>query len=215
MFLDVAVPAGGVDLLANLKYLISPVLCAFIGWLTNWVAIKMLFRPRKPLNLGICSVQGVFPKRQPALAENMGRMVEKNLFNHSDIQKVLADPSFHQLFAGVAEEKVNDFLTNRLAGLNPMIAMFLNDDLKGRIRDMLMEELEGMLPNLLEKAAGELEQRLVISDLVRQKVEGFSSEKVEELLLAVMKKEFFFIEVVGGVLGFVIGVVQTVFFALV
>lgn len=208
------VTAAGFDWLANWKYLISPVLCAFIGWLTNWVAIRMLFRPRNPLRLGLCTVQGVFPKRKPALAQNLGHMVEKNLFSHADIQKVLADPSFHQLFVGVAGEKVDDFLTNRLAGLNPMIAMFLNDELKGRIRGMLMEELEGMLPDLLEKASGELEKRLVISELVKQKVEGFSNEKVEQLLLAVMKKEFFFIEVVGGVLGFLIGAAQAAFFTL-
>lgn len=214
LLLDTAPLAEGFALAAHWKFLVSPVICAFIGWLTNYVAVKMLFRPRSPLRLGVCTVQGVFPKRKSALAENLGRMVEKNLFNHSDIQKVLTDPSFHGIFAGIAEEKVNDFLNNRLVTINPMIAMFLNDELKGRIRDMLMEELEGMLPGLLEGAASELEKRLVISDLVKQKVEGFSNDRVEELLFAVMKKEFRFIEVIGGVLGFLIGLAQAIFFAL-
>ena len=204
---------AGFDPARDWKYVLAPVVCAFIGWLTNYVAVKMLFRPRKAVNIGICSIQGVFPKRQSALAENLGRMIEKNLFNHSDIQKVLNDPGFHKAFTDVAEEKVSDFLNNRLAGINPMIAMFLNDDLKGKIRGLLMAEMEQMLPELLEKAATELEKRLIISDLVRQKVEGFSSEKVEELLFAVMKKEFRFIEIVGGVLGFLIGVAQTLLFA--
>lgn len=214
MLLEISAGGDWIDLATHWKFLISPVLCAFIGWLTNYVAVKMLFRPRNPLNLGICTVQGVFPKRKSALAENLGQMVEKNLINHTDIQKTLADPALHKIFSGVAEEKVNDFLENRLAGLNPMIAMFLNDDMKDKIRGMLMEELDGMLPELLEKAAGELEKRLVISELVKEKVEGFSNDKVEALLFGVMKREFRFIELVGGVLGFLIGLGQALFFAL-
>ncbi len=201
------------DFAQDWKYLLAPFICAIIGWLTNYIAVKMLFRPRNPVNLGLFKVQGVFPKRQSALAENLGRAIEKNLINHDDIQKVINDPSFHALFNSVAEDKIDDFLDNRLASINPMLQMFLNDELKGRIKSLLMKEMDQMLPELLEKASSELEKRLVFSELVKEKVENFSSDKVEEILFAVMKKEFRFIEVIGGVLGFIIGIAQTLLFA--
>ena len=47
-----------------------------------------------------------------------------------------------------------------------------------------------------------------VETVVREKVEAFSSDKLEEMLLSIMKREFRFIEVVGAVLGFVIGLVQ-------
>jgi uncharacterized membrane protein YheB (UPF0754 family) len=43
---------------------------------------------------------------------------------------------------------------------------------------------------------------------VREKVESFSSDKLEDMLFSIMKKEFRFIEIVGGVLGFFIGLLQ-------
>ena len=45
-------------------------------------------------------------------------------------------------------------------------------------------------------------------DLATEKVEAFSTEKLEELLTSLMKKEFRFIEWVGAFLGFLIGCIQ-------
>lgn len=41
-----------------------------------------------------------------------------------------------------------------------------------------------------------------------EKVKNFSSDKLEEILYSIMKKEFVFIEIIGAVLGFLIGVIQ-------
>ena len=53
-----------------------------------------------------------------------------------------------------------------------------------------------------------LEKNMDVEIVVREKVEAFSSDKLEEMLLSIMNREFRFIEVVGAVLGFVIGLVQ-------
>ncbi len=50
---------------------------AFIGWITNLIAIKGLFHPREPL----MGYQGLLPKRKADLADNLGDMVEDNLIN--------------------------------------------------------------------------------------------------------------------------------------
>ena len=47
-----------------------------------------------------------------------------------------------------------------------------------------------------------------IEKMVTDKVSNFSSDKLEDLLQSVMSKEFRFIEIIGGVLGFVIGLIQ-------
>ncbi len=47
-----------------------------------------------------------------------------------------------------------------------------------------------------------------VETIVREKVEDFSSDKLEEMLLGILKREFRFIECVGAVLGFLIGLTQ-------
>ena len=44
--------------------------------------------------------------------------------------------------------------------------------------------------------------------MVTEKVSGFSSDKLEQILGAVMKKEFWFLEIVAAILGLIIGLIQ-------
>ena len=55
---------------------------------------------------------------------------------------------------------------------------------------------------------GKLEQNINVQKMVQDRVNSFSSEKLEHLLNELMKKEFRFIEIVGAVLGFLIGCFQ-------
>ncbi|GHV20565.1 hypothetical protein AGMMS49959_08170 [Planctomycetales bacterium] len=198
-------------LMENWKLLSSPVICAFIGWLTNYLAVKMLFRPRRPVNLLGLKVQGVFPRRQKALAENLGRMIEKNLINHDDLRRALNTPEFQQVFRDAVIAKIGGFL-DKLVGENPMLAIFINEQVRTKVGELLLAEVAGIIPEILATAADKLREYLNFSELVRDKVEKFDSERIEELLLDVMRKEFGFIEFVGGALGFVIGLVQAAIF---
>ena len=195
-----------------LTYIAAPFLCAGIGWFTNYLAIKMLFHPREPKRFFGLTFHGIFPKRKSALAENLGVMIEEQLISHDDIQKVMHDPAFLQLFHDLASDHVNRFITEKLPQLSPMVAMFLNDAMKDKIRDVLNQEIEDLLPELLTKATSALEEKMNIKTMIREKVESYPMEKIEDMLFGIMKKEFRFIELVGAVLGFVIGVLQAVLF---
>jgi uncharacterized membrane protein YheB (UPF0754 family) len=48
-----------------------PFIGAFIGWITNWLAIKMLFHPRKPIKILFITFHGIFPKNKPRIAEKL------------------------------------------------------------------------------------------------------------------------------------------------
>lgn len=196
----------------EMKYFLMPLICAGIGWFTNYLAVKMLFYPREPVRVLFLTFHGIFPKRKQALAENLATMIERELLSHDDIQKVICDPSFIEVLRAPVEKHVDHFINEKLPSLSPMVAMFLNDAMKVTVKEMLSAELDSLLPDLLASAANSLESRLDIQHLIRHKVENFSMDKIEEILFSIMKKEFRFIELVGGVLGFLIGVVQSAAF---
>ena len=76
----------------KLLYLI-PFISAFIGWFTNWVAIKMLFHPKKPIKiLGITFI-GIFQKRQVQFAEKLGKLVSDELLSFQDIESKITNPA--------------------------------------------------------------------------------------------------------------------------
>ncbi len=194
-----------------LKIVISPFICAMIGWFTNFLAVKMLFHPKEPIKFLRWTIQGIFPKRQKALAINLGELIERELISHEDIQKVIQDPEFLSKFESMVNGYINDFLENKLTSFNPMISMFLTDEIKQKIQELLSEEIKQLIPQIIQKTSDELENKLDFSHIVRQKVEAFSMDKLEEILFSIMSKEFRFIEFVGAVLGFLIGIFQSVF----
>lgn len=87
-----------------LQYTAPPVLGAFIGYMTNYVAIKMLFRPLRPwkiFGLRLPMTPGVIPAKRHQLAENIGEMVGEHLLTSDDVSRAIIGNRFqkdlHQL----------------------------------------------------------------------------------------------------------------------
>ena len=195
-----------------LKLCLSTLICAFIGWITNFIAIKMLFHPRRPVQIGSLTVQGIFPKRQKALAMNLAAVIEGELLSHDDIRQAMQRPEFSARLKDRILDGFSEFLSTRLGGLNPMIAMFLDGPMMEKVKGLLDKELDRIVPGLLETATGELENSLDFRRIIQDKIENLSMERLEILLMSIMAKEFRFIEVVGAVLGAFIGLIQGLLF---
>jgi uncharacterized membrane protein YheB (UPF0754 family) len=185
-----------------------PIIAAITGWITNYLAIKMLFHPKKKIKLLFFSIQGIFPKRQDVLAERLGKIVSSELFSFKDIKDRFTSTSTAIEINKVLDEKLEDFLDVKLMTTLPMLAMFLNKETRAKIKDTLHLEFQNILPDILNKYSEKLERDIDIEHIVAQKVSAFSSDKLEQILFSIMKKEFKFIEILGGVLGFLIGIIQ-------
>ncbi|WP_028578323.1 DUF445 domain-containing protein [Desulfomicrobium escambiense] len=194
------------------KLCLSTVICAFIGWITNFIAIKMLFHPRRPVQIGSLTVQGIFPKRQKALAMNLAAVIEGELLSHDDIRQAMQRPEFSARLKERILDGFSEFLSTRLGSLNPMIAMFLDGPMMEKVKGLLDKELDRIVPGLLETATGELENSLDFRRIIQDKIENLSMERLEALLMSIMAREFRFIEVVGAVLGAIIGLIQGLLF---
>ncbi|MCD6062506.1 MAG: hypothetical protein K0R82_417 [Flavipsychrobacter sp.] len=185
-----------------------PIISAFIGWFTNWIAIKMLFHPKEPKKILGVTFHGIFPKRQRQFAEKLGVLVASELIHFDEIAAKLKDPAQLKELEPVISNHLDTFLQVKLKEKLPVISMFVGEGTMGKIKEGMMEEIEVLLPEIIEKYTDSLSHKIDVQHMVTEKVANFSSDKLEDILNAIMKKEFFFVEVIGGVLGFVIGLVQ-------
>jgi len=191
----------------KLIYLI-PFISAFIGWFTNWIAIKMLFHPREPkIILGI-RFQGIFPKRQQQFAEKLGKLVSEELLSFEDIESKISNPANISKLMPFVEEHIDHFLRVKLPEQMPVISMFIGDKTINQLKEVFLTELTELFPAIMKNYMNNLQEDLNLEKIVSQKVAGFSSDKLEQILNAIMAKEFRFVEIIGGVLGFLIGLLQ-------
>lgn len=185
-----------------------PVISAFIGWVTNWVAIKMLFHPKKAVTVLGITIQGIFPKRQQQFAQQLGKLVSRELLSFGDIeQKITSTDNLKRIMPEV-EKHVDLFLREKLSDAFPVISMFIGERTINELKQLFMTELERIFPIIMKGYMKNLQQELDLEQIVTDKVASFSSDKLESILYGIMSKEFRFVEIIGGVLGFLIGIIQ-------
>lgn len=193
----------------KLLYLI-PFISAFIGWFTNWIAIKMLFHPKKPIKiLGITFI-GIFQKRQVQFAEKLGKLVSDELLSFQDIESKITNPANIDQLMPQIDAHIDHFLRVKLADQMPVISMFIGDKTIQQMKAVFMTELKELFPGIMKSYMGNLKRDLDLEKIVIEKVKGFSTDKLEQILNDIMSKEFRFIEILGGVLGFLIGILQVI-----
>lgn len=196
--------------LLNMNYwlILIPFISAFIGWFTNWIAIKMLFHPRMPIKILGITFHGIFPKRQQQFAEKLGKMVSAELISFQEIEEKITNSSNLEKVLPFIEERIDDFLRRKLSEVFPIISMFIGDSTISQLKTVFMEELKVIFPEMIRKYMKNLESEMDLEQMVTTKVAKFSSEKMESILVQIMSKEFRFVEIIGGVLGFLIGILQ-------
>ena len=185
-----------------------PVIAALIGWVTNYLAVKMLFHPKLPIRLMGISIQGVFPKRQGQLARKLGELVDQELFSVEEVSKKIKELSTSPRTMDQIGKRIERTIREKLVKSFPMLSMFLSDGMVTKVTETFKEELRDFMAQSADDLSTKLERELDVRKMVREKVEAFSTEKLEEILVSLMKKEFRFIELVGALLGFLIGCLQ-------
>jgi len=183
-----------------------PAIGGVIGWSTNWLAVKMIFRPIEPRRFLGIRIQGLVGKRQGDLAKAIGRVVGTHLIEHKDIVRGLNKLDLGAIFTNVLEKG----LASKLQELRslPLIGGFLNESRIGDIRASIVKSILEHKEALLDEVERGLEKGLDVPSVVEKKVAGFAIEKFEALILEVASRELRAIEVLGGVLGVLIGILQ-------
>jgi len=172
------------------------------------MALKMLFHPRKPRKFLGLTFHGVFPKRQQQIAESLGRIVGQELLSFGDIEKTITNPENVQKILPLAEEHIDHFLRTKLKESMPIISMFIGDKTITQLKTVFMKELEELFPVIMKNYVSNLKNDLDLEKIVVEKIANFSSDKLEQMLNQILTKEFRFVEVIGAVLGFFIGLLQ-------
>jgi uncharacterized membrane protein YheB (UPF0754 family) len=185
-----------------------PVIMALVCWFTNWLAVKMLFRPLEPTHFGLFKWQGILPKRQDLLAEKIGKMFAEELFLSQDIKHRIQHPDNIDKFIEFVEEKIDHYLRIDFPVKYPITSIFFGKDRRNKIKHDLLEQVHVQAPGIVEKIMDQLDGHIKMESLVTDRVGALSTEKLEMLLNTTLKKDLLFVGWLAGVVGFVIGLIQ-------
>ena len=192
-----------------LKLLILAAVGALIGWMTNVIAIKLMFRPINPIGIkGTPFVlQGMIPKRRIEIAKSIGDVIGQELIKMETIvDRVIADIDKRQVVVMI-KEKIVAVASEKMTSMIP--SMFKHMIIQN-IESIIDENGEQLVMEMAEKLSHMAIESIDISKMVEDQIAAFDFEKLEEITLKIAKTELKHIEVLGGVIGFFIGLLQGV-----
>lgn len=131
----------------ELSYLLGPLTGGIIGYFTNWLAIKMMFRPHQPkyiFRMKVPFTPGLIPKERGRLAEAVGNSISENLMNKEVLEKnLLSEDMLTKIGEGydtfINKQKVNT------EPLRTFLSHFLSKDDLDKIQSDTGRELASQI----------------------------------------------------------------------
>lgn len=194
-----------------LQLISTPLIGALIGWITNLLAIKLIFRPYKPVVIPIIHyrIQGLIPKRRDELALNVGQVIGNELLSLEDVFCKISENDVKEKIVKSVIETIYGRLDERIPHLVPLPVKKI---LLNLLEDILHKETPVMIDRFLLDLSGKVKDEIDFSQMIQEKLNSYDLHELERVILLIAAKELKHIEILGGVLGFAIGLVQAVWF---
>lgn len=178
-----------------------------IGYITNVLAVKMLFRPLKPFRIPLIgwNIQGLIPKRQADIAISIGKTVEEELISVEEIMDKMIEDMDKTALKELAKAKILDLAENNMP---PMVPAIFKGAIMKYVADAIDQNADQVMNELSEKILHQATEKIQIAEMVSEKIAAFDLIQLEEIIFSISKQELKHIEILGGVLGVIIGLVQ-------
>lgn len=195
-----------------------PLVAGFIGWVTNWLAIKMIFHPQQWIGLKIGSLkfgwQGIIHRKAQGFAKAVGKQVSENMLQVDDLMPQVSDKhanAFIDRFPALWKEIESGQFLPDLMGEHW-------DKLSGLQKQMMQMQIKfdsrSLLLELVKVARTKFVERFDLRGVISRRLSK-DSHLLAQLYGNLAKPELRMIEVYGFVFGALIGAVEAVLFTFV
>lgn len=186
-----------------------PLVGGLIGWITNVLAVKLIFRPYQPVKLPLMPIalQGVVPKRRAELAQKIGQVVEQELLSGDDILQKMRSPDMVDKLLHTIKRAVNEVIVEKVP---PWVPLSMQQLLLQAVSETITKVAPSLVERAFDQAGNDIKNSFAISQLVEERLNSYPIEDIERIIVSVAARELKHIEILGGVLGFIVGLLQFV-----
>ena len=156
-----------------MKFLIPVLVGSLIGYLTNWLAIKMLFRPhyeKKLFGIAIPFTPGLIPKERNRMAKNIGEAVGMHLLSTDTIIEAISDSENEAKIKAWLNDKIEKLRHDESTVDEFLEAKIGNDYQPSKIK--LEEKTSEYLVNFIRRE----EFKISLNSLIDENIERYDTE---------------------------------------
>lgn len=182
-----------------------------VGYLTNWIAIKIIFEPKHPIRFGPITFQGMFLKRQNEVSEVYADIVEKKLINSKNITHMILHGSGSAQLLELIELHVNDAIERYVAVAQPYFSLGIGSQNYFKMKQMAVAQLFDNSDKYLLYAFDYANEALHVGESLSTRLKALSPEEFEGVLRPAYQADEWKLIVTGAVLGMLAGIGQIYF----
>ncbi|WP_420466364.1 DUF445 domain-containing protein [Panacagrimonas sp.] len=188
---------------------IMPLFGGLTGWLSDWLALKMVFRPKEPTRyLGLFTWQGLFIKRRQEVASEYGRLMAQRVLTPSAIMaSVLSGPLSDRLYTMIQNE-VRAAIDEQAGFARPLVVLSVGGDKYLEMKRVVAGKVVERLPEAMRHVEAYAFEALDIENTLKTKMAQLTVDEYEGLLRPAFQQDEWILIAVGAALGFLVGEMQ-------
>ncbi|WP_239574163.1 DUF445 family protein [Actinokineospora baliensis] len=188
---------------------VLPLFGGLTGWLTDWLALKMIFFPRRPKRfLGLVTWQGMFQRRRMAVARDYGELIAGEILTVANVlEAVLTGPGADRLHRMV-EREVRRAVDEQASLAKPLVVAAVGPRRYQEMKAAAARRAIEHVPDTVRHIEGYATDALDIRATIVRQIQGLTPVQYEGLLRPAFRQDEWKLITVGALIGFLVGELQ-------
>jgi uncharacterized membrane protein YheB (UPF0754 family) len=209
LFLGFLLGLPSIPLYQNVdQWWVLPLSGVVVGYLTNWIAIKVIFNPIEPVQVGPFTLHGLFMRRQDEVAEVYAQVIADDIVTLANIGNELLHGARSDRTRHLIEQALRPAVDESLGIARGAVRVAIGTREYDAIRTRLANEAVDHTMEPLTDPGFNRQQSEKVRSLLAERLAKLSPPEFAEMLRSAMEEDEWLLIFIGSVLGFVAGWIQ-------
>lgn len=190
------------------RWWVLPVMGVLVGYLTNWIALKLIFYPTRERRIGPFRLQGIFIRRQRTAARTYAKIVADEVVTVANLAENLLHGSQSDRTQRMIRDAIRPELDRAVGLAAPVVRITSGAEQYERVRDAFAEEGISRTMSPLREEAFNAERAEAIETLIKERMTELPPEEFIGVLRPAFEEDEWMLITIGAILGFVAGWLQ-------
>jgi len=190
------------------EWWILPIAGLLVGYLTNWLALKLIFKPETERKLLWWRFQGLFIKRQKEVSREYAKIVTDNILTTPKIFEEIIRGNASERLTGIINTHVEEAVDEAAGVSTPVIKIAAGNKTWSAIKSIACYRFMEELPIVIKGTFDYADETLNLENTLREKMSALPGPEFVGFLRPVFQEDEIKLILVGALLGGLAGLLQ-------
>lgn len=185
--------------------------CSFVGWITNYIAVQMIFYPNDFIGIGNFGWKGIIPNHAVKMSNLIAKVLTTRVVRPHELYEKVDPHQINDSIRDIVQQKSKEIVHDVIAAENPALWTLMPNSLKEELEKEIRIEIPRQIEQVYKSFGHELDEVLELDEIIQVSLSGKNTKFLVEMFMRCGGPEFSFIIRSGIYFGFLIGLVQVGF----